>query len=240
MNKTVLITGGSRGIGAAMVELFSQSGYNVAFTYKSSEERAKILAEKCDALAIRADNLSEQDILNAVKRVNCELGTVDCLINNAAISSFSLFTDLTLEQFNNIVSVNLTAPFLYSKAVIPAMVSRKKGRIINISSVWGLVGSSCEVHYSTVKAGLIGMTKALAKELGPSGITVNAIAPGVIDTDMNSELGDSDKAVLIDETPVMRLGNATEVANLALYLADDKASFITGEVINISGGFVIT
>ena len=237
--KTVLITGGSRGIGSEMVRLFAKEGYSVAFTYKSSEDVAKTLADETGALAIKADSACESDVISAVDATIREFGRIDCLINNAAISSFSVFTDLTLEDWNNIVSVNLTGAFLYSKQVIPDMLKRKQGRIINISSVWGLVGSSCEVHYSVTKAGLIGMTKALAKELGPSGITVNAIAPGVIETDMNKQLSDDDIALLRDETPLMRIGTPGDVARGALFLASDNASFITGEVLNVSGGFVI-
>ena len=237
--KTVLITGGSRGIGRAMVELFSEKGYSVAFTYKSSETEAKSLAEATGAICIKADSAIESEVLSAVKLAEESLGHIDCLINNAGVSSFSLFTDLTLEDWNRCLSVNLTGAFLYSKAVIPSMVSRKQGRIINITSMWGLVGASCEVHYSAAKAGLIGMTKALAKELGPSGITVNAIAPGVINTDMNKALSDADKAALVEETPLMRLGEPRDIAEAALFLAGEGASFITGDVLNISGGFVI-
>lgn len=237
--KTVLITGGSRGIGRAMVELFSANGYSVAFTYKNSENEAKNLAESTGALAIRADSASESDIVSAVKIAIDTLGKIDCLINNAAISSFSLFTDLTLDEWNNFLSVNLTSAFLYSKYVSPNMISRKCGRIINITSMWGIVGSSCEVHYSTAKAGLIGMTKAMAKELGPSGITVNAIAPGVIDTDMNKGLSASDLDVLCDETPLMKIGLREDVANAALFLASDKANFITGEIMNVNGGYIM-
>ena len=237
--KTVLITGGSRGIGKAMVELFAKNGYSVAFTYKNSENEAKKLAESVGAICIKADSSVEAEVISAVEQVKAAFGHIDCLVNNAGISSFSLFTDLTLEDWNRCLSVNLTGAFLYSKAVIPSMVSRKQGRIINITSMWGIVGSSCEVHYSTAKAGLIGMTKALAKELGPSGITVNAIAPGVIDTDMNKCLSDEDKAALCDETPLMRVGSAKDVADAALFLAGESASFITGEVMNLSGGFIM-
>lgn len=237
--KTVLITGGSRGIGRAMVELFSKEGYSVAFTYKNSENEAKSLAEVTGALAIRADSASEEDVLRAVKLAEEHLGGIGCLINNAGVSSFSLFTDLTFEDWNRCISVNLNGPFLYSKAVIPGMVHRKSGSIINISSMWGIVGSSCEVHYSTTKAALIGMTKALAKELGPSGIRVNAIAPGVIATDMNRALGEEDLAALKDETPLMKIGAPMDVAKAALFLAGDGADFITGDVMNISGGYVM-
>ena len=237
--KTVLITGGSRGIGRETVRAFSKNGYNVAFTYKSSREEAETLANETGALAIMADSSKEIDVISAVNKTVDAYGRIDCLVNNAAISSFSLFTDITLEDWNNMLGVNLTGAFLYSKYVIPDMLKRKTGRIINISSMWGLVGSSCEVHYSTAKAGLIGMTKALAKELGPSGITVNAIAPGVINTDMNATLSEDDREALINDTPLMRIGEPSDIAEAILFLADDKASFITGEVINISGGYVI-
>jgi 3-oxoacyl-[acyl-carrier protein] reductase len=238
--KTVLITGGSRGIGRACAELFAANGYNVAFTYKNSEKDAKSLAESINALAIRADSEVESDVIGAVKATLSEYGKIDCLINNAGISSFSLFTDLTLDEWQKTINVNLTGAFLYSRETVRSMISRKKGKIINITSMWGLVGSSCEVHYSASKAGLIGLTKALAKELGPSGITVNAIAPGVIDTDMNKALSEEDLKALEDETPLMRIGRAEEVARCALYLAGDAADFMTGEVINLSGGLVIT
>lgn len=237
--KTVLITGGSRGIGRAMVELFSSSGYAVAFTYKSSEAEAMMLQKSTGAIAIRADSASESQVIEAVRLAHRELGSVDCLINNAGVSSFSLFTDLSLDDWNSHLAVNLTGAFLYSKAVIPYMLEKKQGRIINITSMWGITGSSCEVHYSTAKAGLIGMTKALAKELGPSGITVNAIAPGLIDTDMNKSLSAEDIKAIEDETPLMRIGCADEVARVALFLAGEGSSYITGEVINVSGGYLI-
>ena len=237
--KTVLITGGSRGIGRELVRAFSKNGYNVAFTYRSSETVAEELANQTGALAIMADSRSESDVRSAVEATLSAYGRIDCLINNAAISSFSLFTDVTLEDWNDMISVNLTGAFLYSKLVIPDMLKRKSGRIINITSMWGLVGASCEVHYSAAKAGLIGMTKALAKELGPSGITVNAIAPGVINTDMNERLSAEDRECLIDSTPLMRIGEVADVADAALFLAGEGASFITGDVLNVSGGYVI-
>lgn len=237
--KNVLITGGSRGIGRAMVERFCEAGYSVAFTYKNSSSEANSLAEKTGAIAICADSADERQVLSAVNLAIERLGSIDCLINNAGVSSFSLFTDLTLDLWNENLAVNLTGAFLYSKAVIPCMLKKKQGRIINITSMWGVVGSSCEVHYSTAKAGLIGMTKALAKELGPSGITVNAIAPGVIETDMNKSLSTEDIEVLKDETPLMRIGCPSDVADAALFLASEGASFITGEVLNVSGGYIM-
>ena len=237
--KVALITGGSRGIGRAMVELFAESGYSVAFTYKSSHAAAAELSERTGALAINADSANPADIERAVKTVEEKLGNVDILINNAAVSSFSLFTDLTLEAWRASFSTNVDGAFLYSKLTLPSMIRNHSGRIINISSMWGQVGSSCEVHYSATKAALIGMTKALAKEVGPSGITVNCIAPGVIDTDMNAALSEDDMAALKDETPLMRIGTPREVAAAALFLAGDGAAFITGAVINVNGGLVV-
>lgn len=238
--KTVLITGGSRGIGRAMVELFAKNDYKVAFTYKNSINEAKSLAESTGAVAIQADSSDEAAVIDAVARATSAIGEIDCLINNAGVSSFNVFTDITLDEWNNIFAVNLNGAFLYTREVLGGMIRRKRGRIINITSVWGLVGSSCEVAYSATKAALIGMTKALAKELGPSGITVNAIAPGVIDTEMNGVLTSDDIDVLKDETPLGRIGNPCEVAAAALYLASDSAAFITGDVLNISGGFVVS
>ena len=236
--RSVLITGGSRGIGRAMVELFAAEGWQVAFTYLRSEREAKALAQKTGALAIRADAESESEILASVAETEAAFGGIDCLINNAAISGFSLLTDVSTEEWNRFLRINLTAPFLYARAVLPAMIRKHEGRILNISSMWGLVGASCEVHYSATKAGLIGFTKALAKEVGPSGITVNAIAPGVIETDMNRALSEEDLSALKEETPVGRLGSPMEVARAALFFCSKEAGFITGEILNMSGGFI--
>ena len=237
--KVALITGGSRGIGRAMVELFSEAGYRVAFTYKSSHTAAEELAARTGALAIMADSSILADVERAVKTVEETLGNVDILVNNAAVSSFSLFTDLTIEDWRASFATNVDGAFLYSKLVLSSMIRNHSGRIINISSMWGEVGSSCEVHYSATKAALIGMTKALAKEVGPSGITVNCIAPGVIDTDMNAALSDDDLSTLKEQTPLMRIGTPREVAAAALFLAGDDAAFITGAVLNVNGGLVV-
>lgn len=237
--KTVLINGGSRGIGRATVEYFAKQGYAVAFTYKNAEEEALALAKKTGALAIHADSAVEADIIHAVKVTVEAFSHIDVLVNNAAISSFCVFTDITLEDWENIFRVNVTGPFLYCREVLPYMISRKSGAIVNVSSVWGLVGSSCEVHYSTTKSALIGMTKALAKEVGLSGIRVNAIAPGVIMTEMNKTLAEEDLQILSDETPLSRIGAPEEIARSIYFLAGEEGSFITGEVLNVSGGFVI-
>ena len=236
--RSVLITGGSRGIGKAMVELFAKNGYSVAFTYKNSKSEALELEKKTGALAIKANSESEEEIAEAIKSAEAKNGDIDVLINNAAVSSVSLITDVTLEEWNRIMNTSVTGAFLYSKGVLPKMINKKQGRIINITSMWGIVGASCEVHYSTAKAALIGFTKALAKEVGPSGITVNAIAPGVVRTDMNSAFSDEDIKALSDETPLGRIAEPEEIAKAAFYLASDDASFITGDVLNISGGFI--
>ena len=237
--KCVLVTGGSRGIGRECVREFTRLGYKVAFTYLNSKNEAEELSRDTGAIAIRADSAVEADILSAVKTARNELGAIDVLINNAAISSFSLFTDLTLQDWNDTFAVSVTGAFLYTRECAREMIGNKQGRIINISSMWGLVGSSCEVHYSAAKAALIGMTKALAKELGPSNITVNAIAPGVINTDMNSALSKEDIDSLCEETPLGRVGEPIEIARAAAYLASDDAAFITGAVLNVNGGMVI-
>ena len=237
--KTALVTGGSRGIGRAITETLIREGYKVAFTYRSSDEAASELERETGAIAIKADSESREDIARAVDCALGALGSVEVLVNNAGISSFSLLSDVSDAEWDRMLAVNLTAPFLYCRAVIPGMVSRKSGRIINITSIWGLVGSSCEAHYSATKAGLIGLTKALAKELGPSGITVNAVAPGIIRTDMNSALDVEAISQLEDETPLMRIGEPDEVARAVSFLSGEGGAFITGEVINVSGGFVI-
>ena len=237
--KNVLITGGTRGIGRAMVERFAAAGYNVAFTYKSSDDAARELESVCGARGIKANSENPAEISAAVAKAQELFGDVDILINNAAYSGVGLLSDTTLEEWNRTFSVSMTGAFLYSKAVISGMVNKKQGRIINITSMWGSVGACLEVPYSAAKAALIGFTKALAKELGPSGITVNAIAPGVIETDMNSRLSPEELGELADMTPLCRIGTPGEVAAAALFLASDEAAFITGEIMNVSGGFVV-
>ena len=237
--KNILITGGSRGIGADMVRLFSEKGHSVAFTYKNSEEKALYLASETNSLAICADNANEKEVLSAIEKANAFYGDVDVLINNAGISSFSLFTDIASEEWRHIFDVNVNGAFYFTKAILPKMIQKKQGRIINISSMWGISGSSCEVHYSATKAALIGMSKALAKEVGPSGITVNCIAPGVISTDMNSSLSEEDIKSLAYDTPLGRIGVPRDISNTAYFLASDEAAFITGQVISVDGGFIV-
>ncbi len=237
--KHVLITGGSRGIGAAMVRAFSAAGYRVSFTYVKSQEVATQLAEETGSFAICADSSSEDAVRGAVDAAMKQWGGVDILINNAGIAASRLFSDITTAEWHKMMAVHLDGAFFYTQACLPHMIHEKWGRILNISSIWGMTGASCEVHYSTAKAGLIGMTRALAKELGPSQITVNCVAPGVIDTDMNAALSQEDVAVLCDETPLGRLGSPEEIASVALFLAGESASFMTGQVISPNGGLVI-
>lgn len=237
--KNVFINGGSRGIGAAMVRLFSQRGYRVAFTYESSASAAALLSEETGALAIRANTGKKHEIDSAIDRFHKEIGDVQVLINNAAISQIGLFTELSVDGWERIRNVNLDGVLYYTKAALPDMIHAKSGRIIQISSMWGQVGASCEVAYSTTKAAVIGFTKALAKEVGPSGICVNAIAPGVILTDMNGSLGEETLNELRAETPLGVLGTPEDVANLALFLAEEGGNFITGQVIAPNGGFVV-
>ncbi len=235
----VLVTGGSRGIGRACVEYFSSLGHTVAFIYKSSYENAKSLSEATGAYAICAD-ISDGETANAaVFAANSKLGGIDVLINNAGVCSSSLFSDITDEDWKYMIDNNLSSAFYVTREVSKIMVSQKHGRIIFIGYMWGKVGASCEAHYSATKAAMRGLTSSLAKELGPSGITVNCIEPGVIDTDMNASLSKEDIKALCDETPLERIGRPEEVAALAEFLSSDKASFITGQNIGIDGGFAI-
>lgn len=238
MSQHVFVTGGARGIGAAIVTMFAQAGYRVSFSYLRSHEKAATLAAETGALAICADGCDERAVADAVARAKEENGPVDALVNCAGISSFELFQDVTTEQWDKTINTNLRAAFFYIRALLPDMIAAGEGVIINISSVWGMVGSSCEVLYSTTKAALIGMTKALAKEVAPSGIRVNCIAPGVIDTDMNAVLDGATLAALAEETPLGRIGTPEDVARLALYLVRDD-TFLVGQVLSPNGGFVI-
>ncbi len=234
--KNVLITGGSRGIGRACVIAFSNAGYRVFFTYNKSEALANELAKTYGAIAIKADVAKENSIV--FDTIN-KYGKLYALINNAGISEQKMFQDISIDDWDKMFNTNIRGMFLTTKSVISDMISEKSGRIINISSIWGIRGASCEVHYSASKSAVIGFTKALAKEVGPSNITVNCIAPGVIDTEMNSILDKDTLISLKDETPMQRLGTPEDIASLALYLCSDEASFITGQVITSDGGFCV-
>ncbi len=238
-SQTVFITGGSRGIGACAVKMFADKGYNVAFTYLNSAEKAQNLATGSSILPIKADCSKRVEIDRAIDLAIEKFGKIDVLINNVGIDEFSLFTDITDEKWYKMIDTNLSSAFFASRKAIKDMINRKDGVIINISSMWGEVGASCEVHYSVSKAGLIGLTKALAKEVGPSNIRVNCVSPGVIDTDMNSHLAKEDINALKYDTPLGKIGKCEDVCNMLLYLASDKATFITGQVFSINGGYSI-
>lgn len=235
----ILVTGGSRGIGAAMVEKFTANGNRVSFTYLKSASAADTLAERTGAHGLRADSRDPEAIREAVREACAEDGPVDVLVNNAGISSFRLFDEITTEEWREMFSVHVEGAFHFIQSVLPDMIHRKAGKIINIASIWGMTGASCEVHYSAAKAALIGMTHALAKELGPSGITVNCVAPGVVDTDMNRALTPDDYRALCDETPLGRIATPGEIADSVLFLASPAADFITGQVLSPNGGICI-
>lgn len=231
----VLITGGSGAIGAAIAEEFSETN-DVIFTYNSNEEQAILLKEKLKCSCVHMDVSDVTSVNEAVGSVLKTFGHIDILVNNAGISLIKPFLDTSFEEWKRIIDVDLTGVFNVTRAVAPSMVNRKRGAIVNISSVWGVCGASCEVAYSAAKAGVIGFTKALAKELGPSGITVNAVAPGVIDSPMNSaHLSGEELQELADETPLCRLGEPSEVARAVRALAENR--FITGQVLGVDGGF---
>ena len=238
--KRVIVTGGSRGIGAETVRAFAREGARVSFLYHNSVEQAEAVAKETGATPIRCNLADSYDAERAIQEAETALGGgVDILVNNAGIAVSGLLQDLSQKEWDRLVSVNLTSVFVCSRLVISGMVRQGFGRIVNISSIWGMVGASCEAAYSAVKAGVIGLTKALAKELGPSGITVNCVAPGVIDTDMMKEYDEETKRDLADETPLGRLGTPADVAASILFLSGEGASFITGQVISPNGGFVI-
>lgn len=244
MKGVALITGASRGIGAACARLFARDGWKVAVNYCASEQRAQQVCEVIReaggiAFPVQADVSDGGQVTAMVQQVERELGPIDILINNAGIAWEGLLTDMKEEQWDRVLDVNLKGVYQCCRAVLPGMVRRHSGRIINISSMWGQVGASCEVAYSASKAGVIGLTRALAKEVGPSGITVNAIAPGVIDTEMNACYDAEIMQTLKEETPLMRLGTGEDVARAVLFLAGPSGDFITGQVLGVSGGFVI-
>ena len=244
MRRIALISGGSRGIGAACVRAFAQDGYAVVFLYNRSAGKAEALvqalrSEGRDVTAYPCDVSDPQQVAATVADILRTFRRIDVLVNCAGIAHIGLFTDMTEDEWDRLFAVNVRSAFSLTKAVLPGMISARKGSIVNVSSMWGEVGASCEVAYSATKAALIGLTKALAKEVGPSGVRVNCVTPGVIDTDMNAQLTEDDRAALADETPLGRIGTAEEVAKTILFLCGEGASFITGQVLGVSGGLVI-
>ena len=239
MKKTVVVTGASGGIGVAIADAVAGLGNNVVAVFNKNPDGVSALChEYSNAVAFKADVSSSNEVKALFDFVSERFGGADILVNNAGIAQQKLFTDITDEDFTRMFDVNVRGVFNCCRAALPFMIHNKYGRIINISSMWGVSGASCEVHYSASKAAVIGMTKALAKEVGPSGITVNCIAPGLIDTPMNSSLDKSTLSQLCDETPVGRIGTPQDIANAVLFLSKDESSFITGQVLNVDGGFV--
>lgn len=244
--KNVLITGGSGGIGTALCVAFAQAGYNVAIHYNNNLEQAeklcKILLDcyNVNSVAVKADIADQSSVKAMYDKIENSLGKVDVLVNNAGIAQQKLFTDITSEDWRNMMGANLDGVFYCTQEALSRyMIKNHSGVIVNISSMWGQVGASCEVHYSASKAGVIGLTKALAKEVGPSKIRVNCICPGVVMTNMMSDFDDETINSLKEETPLNALGTPKDIADCALFLCSEKAKFITGQIIGVNGGFVI-
>ena len=239
--RTVLITGGSRGIGAASVRAFAGAGYRVAFSYYSHEAAARALEEELGgrARAFRADVADPAQVRRLFEECRSAFSPAEILICSAGIAQQKLFTDLTDQDWQRMLDVDLSGAFYCCRQALPDMIRARWGRILLVSSMWGQTGGSCEVHYSAAKAGLIGLGKALAKEEGPSGVTVNILAPGVVDTDMMAGFSPEDKQALAEETPVGRLGSPEEMARTLLFLAGEKSGYITGQVLGQNGGLVI-
>lgn len=241
--KKIIVTGGSRGIGAGIVNLLAkEQKYNIVLNYNQSEEKAKKIQEELKKENIhieifKADVSKREEVKKLIQFTLDKFNTIDVLINNAGITQTKLFTEITDGDWDRMIQKNLTSVFYCSQEVLPTMIHNKNGCIINISSIWGMVGSSCEVHYSTAKAGVIGMTKALAKEMGPSNIRINSIAPGMIDTDMNQEYTKQDKEQIKEETPLQKIGQSLDIAKCVKWLIEDE--FTTGQVISPNGGWVI-
>lgn len=244
MSNTVLVTGASRGIGKSIALLLAQGGYNVAVNFINSDEAAKAVVDEIkdlggNAAAFRADISDETQVEEMFNEIKSSLGNVTALVNNAGIASQKVFTDISGAEWERMLSVNLKGAFNCSKAALADMIKSKKGSIVNISSMWGQTGGSCEVHYSAAKAGIIGLTKALAKEIAPSGITVNCVAPGIITTDMMSGFSENDINDMCADIPLGRLGTPGEVASAVRFLLSEDAAYITGQVLAVNGGIVI-
>lgn len=242
--KVVLVTGASRGIGKAVAERFAHAGYAVAVQYHTGKMEAEafvqqLLTEGYSAMVVQADVSKSAQVQHMVEQIVATWGTIDILVNNAGIAQQKLFTDLTDEDWHMMFGVHVDGTFYCTRAVLPMMIHNKNGVIVNMSSMWGQVGGSCEVHYSAAKGAIQAMTKALAKEVGPSGIRVNCVAPGVIQTEMNKMLDAETLEILREETPLAQLGTVDHVADLVYFLCSEDAAFITGQIIGVNGGMVI-
>ncbi len=242
MNKVIIITGASRGIGKEIAKELAKKGNTIIANYNKSEKQAKELKEelsnnKININIYKADVSKREDAKKLVEYTIKKYGKIDILINNAGISQFKEFTQITDSDWNNMINTNLNSAFYMTQEVCPNMIHNKKGCIINISSIWGLVGSSCEVHYSVSKAGIDAMTKSLAKELGPSNIRVNSIAPGIINTEMNKTLTQEEINNIKEEIPLEKIGSTKDVERCVEWLIEDD--YTTGQIISINGGWVI-
>lgn len=235
MKKTALVTGGAGGIGQAVCRQLALNGYFVYVAYSQSKKKAEEFAYEISGEAVKLDVTITDDIAEAVKKIN----SLNLLVNNAGVSEIELFTSISAEKSRNIAEVNLIGAMNCTRMFLPEMISRKSGCIINISSMWGQVGASCEVDYSASKAGLIGFTKALAKEVAPSGIRVNCVSPGFIMTDMNSRFSPEDLALIREDIPLGIFGEPRHVADAVAFLASTQAEYITGQVLAVNGGMVI-
>ena len=236
--KTALITGGSRGIGASMVRLFSQQGYRVMFSYHAAKEQAFKLAEETGALPFQADLRREQDCDALAREALRQLCHVDAFIVNAGTAWSGLLTDMPTKAWDDMLSLHLKSPFLMLKTLLPSMRQRRSGSVLFVSSMWGVKGAACEAAYSAAKAGQIALAQALAREEGPCGIRVNALCPGIIDTDMLDTYALDEKNALKDATPLSRLGTPQDVAKAALFLCGEDSAFITGQCLQVDGGFL--
>lgn len=240
--KTVIVTGGSRGIGAAIVKGLAKNNYNVVLNYNNSEEAAKQIQKELQKENIRieifkADVSKREEVKKLINFALDKFKNIDVLINNAGIDQIKPFMDITDEDWNKILQVNLNSAFYCSQEVLENMIHNKKGCIINISSIWGITGASCEVHYSVSKAAIDGMTRALAKEMGPSNIRVNSIAPGIVDTDMNKDITIEELEELKKEIPLGRIAKPEEIVNSIKWLIEDE--YVTGQVISPNGGWLV-
>lgn len=243
--RCALITGSSGGIGASIAVTLAQQGYAIVINYNKNKEKGENLADvitksyNVPSIAVKCDVSDYDEVKAMFKLAQDNFGGVDVLVNNAGIAQQKLFTDITPDEWHSMIGTNLDSLFYCCKEALPYMISQKKGVIINISSMWGQVGASCEVHYSTAKAGVIGFTKALAKEVAPSGVRVNCVSPGVVMTDMMSSFDEETLQDLKEETPLQKLGTPKNIADAVAFLVSSKAEFITGQNLAVNGGFIV-